>query len=156
VCICKFVENYSKPASINGYFSRPVFRNYHSEIFGTMKYLATSWVKSRKNTTSGGIMDKDVIMDNNHDSENDNDNDIQNCGEDLEEWWQKQRENVMPPDPSLIAFSGYRCYFCGFETEAGKGSKSRYENHVKSNHGDDLDHPCYPTKADIERLGLWM
>jgi hypothetical protein len=42
LCICKFIENYSNPASINGYFSRPVFRNYHNETFGTMKYLGRS------------------------------------------------------------------------------------------------------------------
>jgi predicted transcriptional regulator len=71
----------------------------------------------------------------------------------LEEWWQNERKKVTPLDLSYYAFSGYRCYYCSFETD-GKGSKSCYEDHVKSKHGDDLDHPCYPTKGDIERLVL--
>jgi hypothetical protein len=32
-----------------------------------------------------------------------------------------------------------------------------YERHVMSKHqltASDVNHPCYPTKADIERLGL--
>jgi hypothetical protein len=73
----------------------------------------------------------------------------------IEEWWQNEQKKIKPPDPSLFAFSGYRCYYCNFETEGcGKGSKNRYEKHVRDIHGADSDHPCYPTKAELERLGL--
>ncbi|HJT49341.1 MAG TPA: hypothetical protein VJ729_14245 [Nitrososphaeraceae archaeon] len=71
----------------------------------------------------------------------------------LEEWWQNERKRITPLDPSYYAFSGYRCYYCSFETD-GKGSKIRYEDHVKIEHGDDPDYPCYPSKVDLERLGL--
>jgi hypothetical protein len=43
---------------------------------------------------------------------------------------------------------GYSCYYCDYKTEY----KERYERHVINKHG--LGHPCYPSKADIERLGL--
>jgi hypothetical protein len=141
VCICKFTENYSKSASINGYFSRPIFRNYHNEIFGTMKYLGTSWLKTCKNISIDGITDKDVMVDNT---------------QDIEKWWQDERKKITPLDPSYFASTGVKCYYCDdFEIDSlSKGGKRNYESHVKSKHGDDLDHPCYPTKSDLERLGL--
>jgi hypothetical protein len=48
----------------------------------------------------------------------------------------------------------YSCYHCDdFHTN----SERDYERHVMSNHQkttSDVDHPCYPCKADLERLGL--
>ena len=58
----------------------------------------------------------------------------------------------MPPDSSLFAFSGYRCYYCKYEIEGGKGSKSRYELHVKDKHGS--EYAPYPNKSEIEKHGL--
>jgi len=69
----------------------------------------------------------------------------------LDEWYQKEHYKVKPLDPSYFAYSGYRCYYCSFETD-GNGSKSLYESHVKDKHGP--EYPTYPNKADIERLGL--
>ncbi len=43
----------------------------------------------------------------------------------------------------------FECYHCDkFQTYI----KKDYESHVINTHG--LGHPCYPSKADIERLGL--
>jgi hypothetical protein len=39
MCICKFVKSYQKSAKLAGYFSKPIFCNYDSEIFGKIKYL---------------------------------------------------------------------------------------------------------------------
>jgi hypothetical protein len=73
----------------------------------------------------------------------------------LEEWYKNERKKIKPLDPSLFAFSGYRCYYCDdFEIDNSKHGKRNYETHVKSKHGDDADHPCYPSKADLERLEL--
>ena len=69
----------------------------------------------------------------------------------LDEWYQKERDKIKPPDPSLFAYSGYRCYYCSFETD-GKGSKSRYELHVRDKHGS--EYPPYPNKSEIEKHGL--
>jgi hypothetical protein len=48
----------------------------------------------------------------------------------------------------------YSCYHCDdFHTN----SERDYERHVMLNHQKgtaDVSHPCYPTRADIERLGL--
>jgi hypothetical protein len=42
----------------------------------------------------------------------------------------------------------YSCYYCKYNTD----SQDDYERHVIKQHG--LGHQCYPSKADIERLGL--
>jgi hypothetical protein len=170
VCICKFIENYSKLASINGYFSRPVFRNYHNEIFGTMKYLGRSWVKLCKNTSTG-IMDEDVVMiDDDNDQNRGKDDDI-----DIEEWWQHERkkirddgdnvsfgkteqnraQNNTPNDTNDTLhtlhgpYSDYPpiCYYCDYKAD----SKDDYEAHVIMRHGHS---PAYPNKAEIEKMGL--
>ena len=58
------------------------------------------------------------------------------------------------PSHKNLEESSYSCYHCDdFHTN----SQRDYERHVMSNHQkgtDDVNHPCYPTKADIERLGL--
>jgi hypothetical protein len=73
---------------------------------------------------------------------------------DIEEWFDKECNRVKPLDPSYFAPTGLRCYYCeDFETDS-KDGKRNYESHVKSKHGNDLDHPCYPSKADLKRLGL--
>jgi hypothetical protein len=73
----------------------------------------------------------------------------------LDEWYQNEFKKIKPLDPSYFEFSGYRCYYCeDFETDNSKHGKRNYEIHLKSKHGDDPDHPCYPSKADLERLQL--
>ena len=43
----------------------------------------------------------------------------------------------------------YSCYYCdSFKTN----SEGDYKSHVIHKHG--LGHPCYPSKADLEKLGL--
>ena len=43
----------------------------------------------------------------------------------------------------------YQCYYCdNFKTN----SNDDYEHHVIKKHGQ--GHPCYPSKADLEKLGL--
>jgi len=39
ICICNFIKNYEKNVKLNGYFSRPIFSNYHSKRFGDMTYI---------------------------------------------------------------------------------------------------------------------
>ena len=42
----------------------------------------------------------------------------------------------------------FQCYYCGFKTN----SNDKYEGHTIMKHGQ--GHPCYPSKADLEKLGL--
>ena len=51
-------------------------------------------------------------------------------------------ENTMLQDISI-----YDCYYCSFKTDIQKG----YEKHVIPTHP---EKPCYPSKADLEKLGL--
>jgi hypothetical protein len=80
----------------------------------------------------------------------------QNGEKDIEKWWQDECKKITPLDPSYFAPTGVKCYYCeDFETDSlRKDGKRNYESHVKSKHGDDIDYPCYPIKADLERLGL--
>ncbi|MFL6403056.1 MAG: hypothetical protein ACJ71M_06235, partial [Nitrososphaeraceae archaeon] len=39
LCLCKFVEEYEKHTRLIRYFSRPKFKEYHSKLFGKMKYF---------------------------------------------------------------------------------------------------------------------
>ena len=41
ICICKFVKDYEKKCSLNGYFSRPISCNYSSKIFVDIRYSST-------------------------------------------------------------------------------------------------------------------
>jgi hypothetical protein len=80
-----------------------------------------------------------------------------NCSstQNLEEWYKNERKKIKPLDTSYFAPSGLRCYYCDdFETDNSKHGKHNYESHIKGKHGDDADHPCYPSKADLERLHL--
>ncbi|MFL6355913.1 MAG: hypothetical protein ACJ71C_05085 [Nitrososphaeraceae archaeon] len=44
---------------------------------------------------------------------------------------------------------GFQCYYCdSFKTN----SNDDYEGHTVMKHGQ--GHPCYPSKADLEKLGL--
>jgi hypothetical protein len=42
LCICRFIEEYEKHTKLIRYFSRPKFKEYHSKLFGTMKYFKQS------------------------------------------------------------------------------------------------------------------
>jgi hypothetical protein len=44
----------------------------------------------------------------------------------------------------------YSCYYC--DSFQKTNSKDDYESHIINKHG--LGHPCYPCKADFERLGI--
>lgn len=39
LCLCKFVQGYEKHTRLIRYFSRPKFKEYHSKLFGKMKYF---------------------------------------------------------------------------------------------------------------------
>jgi hypothetical protein len=39
LCLCRFIEEYEKHTSLIRYFSKPKFKEYHSKLFGTMKYF---------------------------------------------------------------------------------------------------------------------
>ena len=39
ICICKFIKEYEKSVQFNGYFLKPLFRNYSSKVFGNMHYF---------------------------------------------------------------------------------------------------------------------
>jgi len=73
----------------------------------------------------------------------------------LEEWYQNERKKIKPLDSSYFARTELKCYYCDdFEIDNSNEGKHNYEIHVKNKHGDDADHPCYPSKADLERLQL--
>jgi hypothetical protein len=65
ICICKFIENYEnqsqKNAKLNGCFSEPDFYDFHSEIFGNMKYLPRYKEELCKRSSSRTKMDEDVV-----------------------------------------------------------------------------------------------
>jgi hypothetical protein len=64
----------------------------------------------------------------------------------------KDEINYSSSPKGIISY--FSCYHCDyFHTN----SEADYQRHVMSNHQktpSDVNHPCYPTKADIERLGL--
>jgi hypothetical protein len=49
---------------------------------------------------------------------------------------------------SPMASGQFQCYYCNFKTN----SNDEYEGHTMMKHG--KGHPCYPSKADLEKLGL--
>ena len=49
---------------------------------------------------------------------------------------------------SPMASGQFQCYYCNFKTN----SNDEYEGHTMMKHG--KCHPCYPSKADLEKLGL--
>jgi hypothetical protein len=57
LCICNFVKSYEKNTKLNGYFSKPVFCNYHSKVFGNMRYLRRFNDKECKKLSIGNQMD---------------------------------------------------------------------------------------------------
>jgi hypothetical protein len=134
---------------------KPEFKWFLSDDFRTLKekYTFSTKENNEKNNENNEALRGENSFNQNITTLSEDSSSIMSK-EALDEWYQKEREKVKPPDPSLFAFSGYHCYYCNFETDGGKGSKSRYENHVKDKHGDDPDHTCYPTKADLGRLGL--
>jgi hypothetical protein len=63
VCICKFVKEYEKESRLNGYFSKPVLRNYSSKIFGSISLLSKAEYEKCKKLSNENEMDN-VISDN--------------------------------------------------------------------------------------------
>jgi hypothetical protein len=61
ICICKFLKDYEKKYSLNGYFSRPNFYNYHSKIFGPMTCFSTIGEDECKKLSSEDQMHNLVI-----------------------------------------------------------------------------------------------
>ncbi len=61
LCICKFVEEYEKSIKLSGYFSKAVFGNYSSTIFGKMKYLQTKEAKLYGKLSTLGTADNFFI-----------------------------------------------------------------------------------------------
>ncbi|MFL6343869.1 MAG: hypothetical protein ACJ71A_00275, partial [Nitrososphaeraceae archaeon] len=54
---------------------------------------------------------------------------------------------TVPQDPGHLY--DYQCYYCdNFKTN----NNDDYETHVIKKHAQ--SHPCYPSKADLEKLGL--
>jgi hypothetical protein len=67
---------------------------------------------------------------------------------DVKEYQQPVNVSHASPKQKQGDCSCYSCYYCKYNTD----SKYDYEHHVINKHG--LGHPCYPSKADIERLVL--
>lgn len=61
VCICKFVKNYEKKSRLNGYFAKPILRNYYSKIFGTITPLSKTEYEKCKKMSNENEMDNFVI-----------------------------------------------------------------------------------------------
>jgi hypothetical protein len=60
-----------------------------------------------------------------------------------------QASHVSPTAPETGQPFDFQCYYCDiFKTN----SNDDYEDHVIMKHGQ--GHPCYPSKADLEKLGL--
>ncbi|MGB8033299.1 MAG: hypothetical protein WCF03_05705, partial [Nitrososphaeraceae archaeon] len=57
ICICKFIKNYEKTIEFNGYFSKPIFCNYHSKVFGSIHYLRRFNDEEYKKLSTGSQMD---------------------------------------------------------------------------------------------------
>jgi hypothetical protein len=63
ICICKFVKEYEKEYRLNGYFSKPIFCNYHSKIFGDIVYSSIFKIDECKKLSNEDQMDNLVISD---------------------------------------------------------------------------------------------
>ena len=63
ICICKFVKEYEKKYRLNGYFSKPIFCNYSSKIFGDIVYHPRFKVEEYKKLSNESQMDNLVISD---------------------------------------------------------------------------------------------
>jgi hypothetical protein len=61
LCICKFVEEYEKSIKLSEYFSKAVFGNYSSTIFGKMKYLQGKEAKLYGKLSTLGTVDNFFI-----------------------------------------------------------------------------------------------
>jgi hypothetical protein len=64
ICICNFIREYEKKSKLNGYFSKPILRNYYSQIFGTMRFLSKEVYEKCKKLSNEAEMDNFVISDN--------------------------------------------------------------------------------------------
>lgn len=63
ICICRFIKDYEKNYKLNGYFSKPIFCNYHSKIFGDIVYSSTFKVDECEKLSNEDRMDNLVISD---------------------------------------------------------------------------------------------
>jgi hypothetical protein len=63
ICICKFVKEYEKKYRLNGYFSKCIFCNYSSKIFGTIVYSQTFKAEEYKKLSNENKMDNLIISD---------------------------------------------------------------------------------------------
>jgi hypothetical protein len=63
ICICKFVKDYEKKFRLDGYFVKPLFRNYYSKIFGTMMYSGIFHKEQYKKLSNKYQMDNSIISD---------------------------------------------------------------------------------------------
>jgi hypothetical protein len=61
LCICKFVEEYEQNVKLSEYFSKPVFGNYSSTLFGKMEYLQGKKAKLYGKLSTRGAMDNFFI-----------------------------------------------------------------------------------------------
>jgi hypothetical protein len=61
ICICRFIKDYEKKYMLNGYFSKPIFCNYHSKIFRSMGYHSTIAKEECKKLSNRYQMDNLVI-----------------------------------------------------------------------------------------------
>jgi hypothetical protein len=72
-----------------------------------------------------------------------------------ENWWEEYKELRNLNEFHNFCDKDYSCYYCNdFQTN---NNVEDYERHVilkRSGKPSDVNHPFYPTKADIERLGL--
>ena len=157
LCICRFEEKYEKTAKLSGYFSNHQNTNDLHKIFGDFKYLGKiDPEQCEKLSTSDEVAQFSILNTNVIPVERKDVDEVTNRIDDVEEWWHNEHKKITPLDSSYFAPTGIKCYYCDdFEIDSlSKEGKRNYEFHVKSKHGDDLDHSCYPTKADLEKLGL--
>jgi hypothetical protein len=63
LCICKFVRAYEKSSKLIGYFSKPIFCNYYSNLYGNMMYLRDISIKQGEKLSNQDEIDNIFISD---------------------------------------------------------------------------------------------
>jgi hypothetical protein len=61
-CICQFVRNYEKDASLIPFFVKPKYSNYHSQIFGEMKFIGNEGSNDKKNYGNGSESSNSLFL----------------------------------------------------------------------------------------------
>jgi hypothetical protein len=135
LCICRFEKEYEKTMRLSGYFSNLQNDNSLQKVFGDIKYLGKIGLEQYEKISTQNEVVQFSISKTDLASIEGKDDEVTNHAKNVEKPLTKQEFR-------------YQCYYCDFNTD----NKDDYERHVINKHGS--GHPCYPSKPDIEKLGL--